>query len=548
VTVWRANQRLEGSIDALATAERDAAAAAAIVAAEPSRAEIEQTANALMAPFNTFLQNVQNETASTFRALLDGGVTTFDDLFKTALDLAKDFAAQMAALLVFNPRMVLGAGGLFGAGGAAPSLASQLNPAAGGTATGPGGLLVGGGVTSSAGAPAASGLASLSTVLGAAALGGIGGGIFGSFLGGQGAIGGSLGGAGGAAAGALIGSVVPGLGTVLGATLGGVLGGAGGGFLGSLFGGGGDDKTKGSFSGAIGRASTSGDSAISSAVKKVDASILSLLDSRQEAIVKQLRLGTTSISVKGGLSSSDLESIASARIGPVAKALGFKTAEILRGDAEQALKNLETAIQTRRSIEDLTGAVSPFERQLEDLENQFQDVEAQAKGFGISTAGLSTALAKATEDLKKAQDAALADLLTPFEQLADPLRAFQTQLEFSLLNPLEAFQRAQADFERIAGLAQVGDLAAIGQLQGAGQLFIDLASRVGASPGAAAATAQVQASNAEVLAKIEDAEREAGADITDAIDRARKEEVTTLRELIDKVDELIRETKRGNKI
>jgi hypothetical protein len=491
----------------------------------------DRQAETLAAPLNTFVQNLQNETASTFRTILDGGVKTFDDLFDTALSLAKDFAAQMAALLVFNPQLVSGAAGAFGAAGAAPSLAGQLRG---------GPLSLSQPIT---GVPAGQPITGFNWTgtLGAAGIGGLGGALLGSQIGGTtGALAGGLGGAAGAGIGFALGGP-------FGALLGGTLGSVGGSLLGSLFGGGGDDKTKGAFSGGLGSLKTSGDSAISSAVKKVDDSILALLDSRQEAIARQVKLSSTSISVSGGLSSSDLESITSARLGPISKALGFKTAEILRGDAEQALKNFQAALQTRRTIEDLTGAVSPFERQLEDLENQFQKVEAQAKRFGISISGLAEAQAKATEELLKAQDQALVSLLDPFQALSGPLEAFATSLEFSLLSPLEAFQRAQADFERIAGLAQAGDLAAIGQLQGAGQLFIDLAKQVQASPGQATATAQVQAVNVEVLSKLEAAEREAGQDIEDAVDRHRREEIATLREMIDEIKEVAAEIRKGNK-
>lgn len=375
--------------------------------------------------------------------------------------------------------------------------------------------------------------------LAAAGLGGAIGGLGGQLAFGRGGgIGGALGGALGAGVGTFFGGPVGGL-------VGGTLGSVAGSFLGGLFGGGDEDKVQGAFSGPLGRASFRGDREISNIVRKVDESILGLLDSRQEALAAKLRLPRFSLSVKGGLSESDIESITSARVGPIAEALGFRRGAVLRGDAEQAIQNLQTALQTQRAIDALTGSVTEFERQADDLANQFEQLEAQARRFGISIDGLAEAQADAARDLRRQQDAQVAALLTPFEALSAPLEAFQRDLEFAQLNPAQQFARAQEEFNRIAAEAAAGSIPAIQQLQQAGQLFINLAGQVGASPGQAAAVEQVSTAVEEVLARVEASQQEASEAFVDAINRNRVETVDTLQELIEATNEGLRRLERA---
>jgi hypothetical protein len=360
-----------------------------------------------------------------------------------------------------------------------------------------------------------------------------------------------IGGASGAAAGALLGSIVPGIGTAVGAIGGGLLGSIGGSLFGGLFGGGDDDKTKGSFSGGIGSASFGGSSEISSIVQKIDQSILSLLDSRQRAAVQRLKIGGTNISVSGGLSSSDVEGITSQRIRPVARALGFNEGAVLRGDAEQAVKNLQTAIATQRAIDDLTSGASEFDQQVEALSTQFFDLRSNAKRFGISLDGVAEAntkayrdLVKAREEQRKAQDAAILGALDPFRQLAAPLEALQKQLEDAALSPARQFASAQAEFQRIAGLAEGGDLGAIADFNAVAARFIELAGQVGASPGQADAIRQVQAALPDILAGIKEAEEDAASDVVNELTRLRREVVDTLHEMVEEQRLTIRELKR----
>jgi hypothetical protein len=276
-----------------------------------------------------------------------------------------------------------------------------------------------------------------------------------------------------------------------------------------------------------------------------------LLDSRQRAAVQRLKIAGTNISVSGGLSSSDVEGITSQRIRPVARALGFNEGAVLRGNAEQAVKNLQTAIATQRAIDDLTSGASEFDRQVEALSTQFFELRSNARQFGISLDGVAKAnteayrdLVKARDEQRKAQDAAILGALDPFKQLSAPLEAFQKQLEDAALSPARQFASAQEEFQRIAGLAEGGDLGAIADFNAVAARFIELAGQVGASPGQADAIRQVQAALPDILAGIRDAEEDAASDVVNELTRLRREVVDTLRELRDEQRETIRELKR----
>ena len=141
---------IEGWTTTLAQGPEQAARVAEIVEANDAALReqerfAEQSADLMLEPYRNFISSAQSATSGFFESILSGGVDTFGDLFEQAKQLAIKFVADTAALLVFNPQMLFGAGGggsfassLAGtfAGGAAP-----VNPPAGGTTTGPGGLL-----------------------------------------------------------------------------------------------------------------------------------------------------------------------------------------------------------------------------------------------------------------------------------------------------------------------------------------------------------------------------------------------------------------------
>lgn len=221
-----------------------------------------QTADETNKIWDRALERIQDNTADTFRTMLDDGLDSWDTFADGIEDIFKDTLANIAAYYANNAIILpiigqmVGTRGLGGIGGGAGGGGGLL----GGGGTGGSGLLdkigltgilnynlpgTGGAVMAGTG-DVAGGL-TLGGALGYGALGGLGysylGGALGlpqskysgltATLGGSlGAWGGSaLGSAAGIAAGSTLGSVVPVVGTVIGAVLGGLAG--------SLFGGGG---------------------------------------------------------------------------------------------------------------------------------------------------------------------------------------------------------------------------------------------------------------------------------------------------------------------
>jgi hypothetical protein len=220
------------------------------------------------------------------------------------------------------------------------------------------------------------------------------------------------------------------------------------------------------------------------------------------------------------------------------KAAKHELVELRR--AEKALAALD--------IRTLAGRITPFERQIKDLELQFAEATKRANEFGISTEGLKGALRTATAELKKAQaaqiDALALSVTDPFKQLKDPLQEFLTGLQFDNLNPAGQIQAAQDEFRRIARLAEAGSTTAIEQLVGAGQAFIEQAGRFGASPAQAAARQEVIAVTKAVLDSVEKAQRDASKGIETAIAKAERSIVDTLKELIGVGQDQVKEIRR----
>lgn len=141
--------------------------------------------------FKNAAKNIQSAMADTFREILDGGINSFKDLGSSLLNIMKEVAAQIAALMVFRPVM----GGLLGAFGASPDFIRQMGGTVFGGGESGGGILSGigsaisgagswiGGLFGGGGAAAASqaavladfGIAGAATATGASAMGGAGG-------------------------------------------------------------------------------------------------------------------------------------------------------------------------------------------------------------------------------------------------------------------------------------------------------------------------------------------------------------------------------------
>lgn len=447
----------------------------------------------LTTPFSNALQDVQAEFTSTFEQISLGTIRSFEDMAQAGQNIFANMASNLASLAIFDPQ-----------GFKALAAQSGVSPGA----------------------------------LGAAAFATPAVGLLSGLFGNQGSQRGvQYGGAGGAALGGLVGLAFGPGGAAVGSIAGGLLGSIGGGILGGLFGGG--KGNGGTTVGGHGRLGASfGSGAAGQAIASIDQALLDMLNSRQTALVNRV---LASRHFSGRVRDEQVASFAaSKRVGGAAQALGFNAGAITRGSAEQQLQNLKTALDTRRAIEDLTGSVTAFDRQVEGLEDQFADLNDAARRFGISTAGLAEAQKRAAEDLRKTQDASVAALFDPFEALSAPLEALAKEFEFASLAPAQQFAKAQEEFQRIAAEAEAGSLPAIQQFEAAARLFTELAGQVGASPGQAAAMSQVQNAIDRIGDGIARSQAEAGQGVEGTIERASRNEIDTLNELRDSIVEALR--------
>lgn len=477
--------------------------------------QAQQSADRLAAPFETFIRNAQSETADFWTEFYEGGIKSAEDVTEAIKHLFTRLAGELTALAIFQPEDVFGSSGLlsgfFGNG-------QQAGGAGRDPGGGPGGMIP----------PAASGSGSdFSGVLGGG-LAGVGAGTTAG-----GAVGDPQAAAIGSAVGAVIGGII-GSYTVVGAPVGAFIGGTLGGLAGGAFAGSKGDK-EASFSGTGGLGGLSGAGQVGSFLTEVDRNLRDILNSRQQALVNAA-LKKTSVSVIGADFDPAVQAFAaSQRIGPAARALGFDARAITgrgQANAQAQLQNLQTALQVQRAIEDLTGAVSTFDRQTEDMAIEIEDLTARAKRFGISIDGLAAAQDKRADALSRQQDAAVLSVLDPFEALAGELEAFQKQLDLVGLTPGEQFRLAQEDFRRIAAEAAGGSTTALQQLDEAGALFIAAADRIGASPAAARAQDEVKAAIQSGLEAVRNAQDNAAEGFADVVERARRDIVDSLQELI----------------
>jgi hypothetical protein len=160
----------------------------------------------------------------------------------------------------------------------------------------------------------------------------------------------------------------------------------------------------------------------------------------------------------------------------------------------------------------------------------------EAERLGYSTANVAIEqdrLARALiREHEAIVDALSLSIVTPFDEMLDPLRTFFSELQFGNLNPAMQIQTAEEEFRRIAAQAQAGSTTAIRQLQGAGEAFIAQAERFGASPAGVAARTEVANVVDQVMTSLTQAQKEASAGVEDQVKLARERIVDTLRELI----------------
>ena len=179
---------------------------------------------------------------------------------------------------------------------------------------------------------------------------------------------------------------------------------------------------------------------------------------------------------------------------------------------------------------------------------RFLDLRSQTRALGGDLTALTRIQREAQTHLIREQqlrqDQMALSVVTPFRQLAEPLRAFQDELALGLMNPANQMADAAEDFRRITLAAQGGDLGAIDSFQAAAQRFIDQSGRFGSSPAQVAAIEEVQQANRDLLNKIADAQRAAEAGMEDVIKRASQREIDKMSELVSEVRIVAEEIKR----
>jgi DNA repair exonuclease SbcCD ATPase subunit len=157
--------------------------------------------------------------------------------------------------------------------------------------------------------------------------------------------------------------------------------------------------------------------------------------------------------------------------------------EQMRADAQLlgiSLEEVEAAYQLaleqqRKALLDQLapyeeGALSPAERELQQLNEQFEEMRANALLLGVSLDRVESAYQQAIEDF--------------WERLLGPLQEFRDSLalsELSTLTPEQRLAEAQARFEDLSARALGGDLEAAQQLQGAAQQLLQEAQSFYAS-------------------------------------------------------------------
>lgn len=659
--------------------------------------ELQKTENLFGEAVENATQSIQSAFTDAYENILSGGVNTFGELAAEIKRIFIRLAAEIAALMTIRPLLAplagagaAGFGGLFGAGAAATPLVTPSGvpipflPSAGFGRTAFGTTALGGGTfMTPSGIPIPSIPAaatpwwmtpnrSFGGLALAGGLGALGGSLIGGAFGGRGNIGGAFGGGAGALAG-----------TALFGPLGGLIGGVGGGLLGGVLGsffGGGSSGNEASLSGGLGRAGAGGTGAAAKFVQGFDKQMSELLNQRQLKLADEALREANAVTVKyeKELSEGDRARLAEGRIRPVARALGFRARAFEGLGAEEGLAQLGEALELERTIEDLTGAVTPFQRAMGDLKTEFAETEARAKELGISTKGMGRALREAQEELRdqrrfeqqslrlqlletigagnaagslqlaisgirmhfdqlresaeelgvslelvdKAEKAAIEQareqliaerenvrarikgltagsdfarrlneinetfkeasrlareyglsegglararlkaiedlkdqaraeveslalaIVEPFRRILDELSGFESDLEFSLLNPLQQFEKAQKDFRDIARRAEGGDLQAIEDFEAFGRRFIEEAGEFGASPAQVEAIREVLDANERIADRVRDAQEEASKGLQDTIREASKNEVDTLKEVIEVGREQVEEIRR----
>ena len=235
-----------------------------------------------------------------------------------------------------------------------------------------------------------------------------------------------------------------------------------------------------------------------------------------------------------------------------AERLGISTAKLGREFNRQAATLVQQDRLQRHDIMQSVGLIDEFDRAILDLNANLQIAWQEAERLGISTDKIHQEFARLADEINRAREARIDELAlsitSPFEQLSEPLREFQSELDRALLNPKNQAASAQAEFRRIAAEAAAGNTEAIRQLEQAGQTYIEEMGRFGASPAQAEAIKEVSAAVANALSQVERARIEAESGFEAEIRLASQREVDTLYELIAEVRLVGEEIKRLRRV
>lgn len=470
--------------------------------------EAEKAATEMDVIFNRFGERVFDSFADTFRDIFDNGIDGFRGFFNRILDLGKDLAAQIATLLIFRPQVLGAAGGLGGfldsffGGGAAPAAG-----AAGGNLLGTAGAgALGGGLASQTGISGAInafgesiGAPFLSSILGAASLGAIGGNLLGGLTG-LNKTGSTIGGGVGATAGFILSIGNPVVAAIAGA-IGSLIGGA----LGSLF----SSSPKVQLRTAAGRTgfeedifaiSPFGNVGLDPASKKqsdefrrqfadqiasIDEALASFLTAGEIENVAAALQSEIARKVKVGKKFEDDELfdilkdrfsvVIDTVVGVGAAAKAF--AGIGRDNPDQLAQIAETVLQFNKLLTDFGNDNEPLtqaEQAIAAINAQFDELAALATRLGFAEGALIDARAKALRELTAGFDDAIQLQIL---NITDPLRAAEEALFEAQKQRLREAIALGADLDAVAVLNEA-EFAALRARRSdpAAQLLFDLTS------------------------------------------------------------------------
>lgn len=554
--------------------------------------EAERQAEIWQQPWKNALTGIQNSFVSFYERLFRGGVDSFKSLASAVKDIFIRLAAEVAALMTFQPIVgnLLGGLGLSGVG-------ASLFPAAGGLAGG-GGSGVGFGTSLLSGVGSFFSGGFQSQTLGRLGLG------IGQTLGFSpytsalfesaglnspyglvGSLGAQLFGLGGGVGGGIGGTA----GSLIGGAFGGPIGAAAGGFLGSVFGGlfGGSpprqtggatiDARTGSVLSSGAKASTPDQAiAIAQQVQQRLAQAFEAMGIANNAANVAVRTVTNAAKkgespftlFRGGYGNpSPFENFSSADALVQQGSLQFLRDANLSGDFRAALdrsKTIDEFIQLAQQVRATTEAEKAREqatldqtaqqrRQFETqlaimaetnehraavmaLTQQFDQLAEQARALGADPALLERARTVAFDRLARDQRGQLRSLLEQGRGVLGipTLEAFQRDLSFgafSQVSTAEQLRRAQAEFGNVSRAALAGDAGALGRFVPLAQQVLELNRSTNASgPAAQAIVGEVNTAVNTLLERQRALEASLIGDLSIKLEETTQDQIAAIRE------------------